>query len=68
MAKGKAASKPASNFSAAPPLAQTCPQCGAEMKVARREAAPGNPAMERLSLECPKCGHAAGKMQARAKT
>jgi ssDNA-binding Zn-finger/Zn-ribbon topoisomerase 1 len=54
-----------SDFSKAPPLVQSCPQCGAEMRVARREPAPGNPAMERLNLECPKCGHTAGKMQAR---
>jgi hypothetical protein len=37
------------------------------MRIARREPAPGNPAMERLSLECAKCGHTAGKMQARKK-
>jgi ssDNA-binding Zn-finger/Zn-ribbon topoisomerase 1 len=56
-----------SDFSKAPPLLQSCPQCGAEMRVARREPAPGNPAMERLNLECPKCGHTAGKMQGRPK-
>ena len=37
-----------SDFSKAPPVAQSCPQCGGEMRVARREPAPGNPAMERL--------------------
>ena len=31
------------------------------------QPAPGNPAMERLSLECVKCGNTAGKMQARSK-
>jgi hypothetical protein len=56
-----------SDFSKAPKIAQSCPQCGAEMRVARREPAPGNPAMERLVLECIECGHAAGKMQARSK-
>jgi ssDNA-binding Zn-finger/Zn-ribbon topoisomerase 1 len=56
-----------SDFSKAPPLVQSCPQCGAEMRVARREPAPGNPNMERLFLECPKCGNTAGKMQARKK-
>jgi RNase P subunit RPR2 len=56
-----------SDFSKAPPLVQSCPQCGNEMRIARREPAPGNPAMERLSLECAKCGHTAGKMQARKK-
>ena len=56
-----------SDFSKAPPLVQSCPQCGAEMRVTRREPAPGNASMERLNLECPKCGHTAGKMQARKK-
>jgi hypothetical protein len=56
-----------SDFSKAPPVAQSCPQCGGNMRVARREPAPGNPAMERLSLECVKCGNTAGKMQARKK-
>jgi uncharacterized protein with PIN domain len=53
-----------SDFSKAPALVQSCPQCGAEMRVTRREPAPGNAAMERLFLECAKCGHTAGKMQA----
>jgi predicted nucleic-acid-binding Zn-ribbon protein len=48
-------------------MAQSCPQCGGEMRVARREPAPGDPAMERLSLECVKCGNTAGKMQAKKK-
>ena len=48
-----------SDFSKAPAVAQSCPQCGGEMRVARREPAPGNPAMERLSLECVKCGSTA---------
>jgi hypothetical protein len=39
-----------SDFSMAPPLVQSCPQCGAEMRVTRREPAPGNAAMERLNL------------------
>jgi ribosomal protein S27AE len=56
-----------SDFSKAPKVAQSCPQCGAEMRVAQRESAPGNPAMERLRLECVKCGHTAGRMQAKAK-
>ena len=56
-----------SDFSKAPKIAQSCPQCGADMRVARREPAPGNPAMERLALECVKCGHTAGKMQAKSK-
>ena len=56
-----------SDFSKAPPVAQSCPQCGGEMRVARREPAPGNPAMERLSLECVKCGNTAGKMQVKNK-
>lgn len=46
---------------------QSCPQCGGEMRIARREPAPGNPAMERLFLVCAKCGNTAGKMQARKK-
>jgi len=57
-----------SDFSKAPKVAQSCPQCGADMRIAQREPAPGNPAMERLRLECVKCGHTAGRMQARAKT
>jgi uncharacterized protein with PIN domain len=56
-----------SDFSKAPPVAQSCPQCGGEMRVARREPAPGNPVMERLSLECVKCGNTAGKMQVKNK-
>jgi hypothetical protein len=56
-----------SDFSKAPKVAQSCPQCGAEMRIARREPAPGNPAMERLALECDKCGHTAGRMQAKGK-
>jgi hypothetical protein len=56
-----------SDFSKAPPVAQSCPQCGGEMRVVRREPAPGNPAMERLALECAKCGNTAGKMQAKTK-
>jgi endogenous inhibitor of DNA gyrase (YacG/DUF329 family) len=56
-----------SDFSKAPPVAQSCPQCGSEMRVARREPAPGNPAMERLALECATCGTTAGRMQAKAK-
>jgi hypothetical protein len=55
-----------SDFSKAPPVAQSCPQCGGEMRVTRREPAPGNPAMERLYLECVKWGNTAGKMQAKA--
>jgi ribosomal protein S20 len=66
----KPASKPAatsarSDFSKAPPLVQSCPQCGADMKIARREPAPGQPNMERLFLECPRCGNTGGKMQAK---
>jgi ssDNA-binding Zn-finger/Zn-ribbon topoisomerase 1 len=69
---GKSAPKPAgkshgrSDYSKAPPLVQSCPQCGADMKIARREPAPGAPHMERLFLECPKCGNTGGKMQAKA--
>jgi uncharacterized protein with PIN domain len=59
--------KARSDFSKAPPLTQSCPQCGGEMRVVRREPAPGNSAMERLFLECAKCGNTAGKMQARNK-
>jgi ribosomal protein S27AE len=55
-----------SDFSKAPPLVQSCPQCGADMKIARREPAPGQPMMERLFLECPRCGNTGGKMQAKA--
>jgi hypothetical protein len=57
--------KKAGLSSMAPPHVQSCPQCGADMSVARREPAPGNPSMERLYLECPKCGNTAGKMQVR---
>jgi hypothetical protein len=60
-------SPPRSDFSQAPPLAQTCPQCGAEMRLLRREPAPGSATLERLSFECP-CGHTAGRMQAKPKT
>jgi hypothetical protein len=56
-----------SDFSNAPPLTQTCPQCGADMRVARKEPAPGSPTLERLFFEC-KCGHTAGKMQAKPAT
>jgi hypothetical protein len=56
-----------SDFSKAPPVAQSCPQCGGEMRVARREPAPGNPVMERLSLECVKCGNTASKMRVKSK-
>ena len=51
--------------SMAAPHVQSCPQCGADMKVARREPAPGNASMERLFLECPQCGNTAGKMALR---
>jgi hypothetical protein len=51
-----------SDYSNAPALNQSCPQCGAEMRVARREPAPGAPSLERLFFECT-CGHTAGKMQ-----
>ena len=54
-----------SDFSAAPALVQTCPQCGAEMRVTRKEPAPGSATLERLYLECPKCSHVSSKMQAR---
>ncbi len=53
-----------SDFSKAPPLVQSCPQCGADMKVVRREPAPGSANLERLFFEC-KCGHTAGRMQAK---
>jgi len=59
-------SQPRSDFSKAPPLTQTCPQCGAEMRLARREAAPGSSSLERLFFEC-KCGHTAGRMVAKQK-
>lgn len=55
-----------SDFSKAPPLTQTCPQCGADMKLARKEAAPGSSTLERLFWEC-KCGHTAGTVRAKAK-
>jgi transcription initiation factor IIE alpha subunit len=54
-----------SDFSNAPPLTQTCPQCGADMRLARKEPAPGSATLERLFFEC-QCGHTAGKMQAKA--
>jgi DNA-directed RNA polymerase subunit M/transcription elongation factor TFIIS len=60
------AQSPRSDFSKAPPLVQSCPQCGADMKIARREPAPGQPNMERLFLECPRCGNTGGRMQAKA--
>lgn len=59
--------KSRSDYSKAPPLVQSCPQCGTDMRIARREPAPGAPHMERLFLECPKCGNTGGKMQAKAK-
>jgi hypothetical protein len=53
-----------SDYSVAPTITQTCPQCGAEMRLARKEQAPGSPTLERLFFEC-KCGHTAGRMQAK---
>jgi hypothetical protein len=57
---------PRSDFSKAPPLTQTCPQCGAEMRLLRREPAPGSATLERLFFEC-QCGHTAGRMVAKQK-
>ncbi len=54
-----------SDFSKAPTISQTCPQCGAEMRLARKEPAPGSSTLERLFFEC-KCGHTAGTMRAKA--
>ncbi len=50
-----------SNF--ATPTSQTCPQCGAELRLVRREPAPFSPTIERLYFECTKCTHTAAKMQ-----
>jgi len=59
-------SQPRSDFSTAPPLTHTCPQCGSEMRLKRREPAPGSSTLERLFFEC-QCGHTAGRMQAKPK-
>ena len=56
-----------SDYSKAPVLTQTCPQCGAEMQLKRKEPAPGSATLERLFFECA-CGHTAGRMQAKPAT
>jgi transposase len=53
-----------SDYSKAPVISQTCPQCGAEMRLKRKEPAPGSATLERLFFECA-CGHTAGRMQAK---